>query len=698
MIKNYFAFQVLLFLSFLAISKSIVAQKESNIWYFGENAGLDFNGGPPVALTDGVLNSHEGCASISNSLGSILFYTDGENVYNKTHSLMPNGTGLIGSGYATQSAAIVPKPGSSSIYYIFTVYEGYWSNGLCYNEVNMTLDGGKGDITAIKNVELVIPVTEKITVARHQNGIDYWVITTSNNSSKFYSFLVTSAGVSLTPVTSTAGLVAPMPDGMGCMKSSPDGKFIAQVQSMGPANFELLKFDNSTGIVTDFIAEYSLPTFESFYGVEFSPDSKKFYVSEISFYHDGLFQYDLTSGIGSTILSSNVSVRSVVTSTSTTGSDAYAVGALQLAPDDKIYIAKWSGTFGGYKYLSCIPNPNALAPLCGYIDSAVYLGGRKCKLGLPNMIPKIPTNNPTITYSNLCANSSTSFSLSNVGLTSVVWNFGDPSSGTSNTSTTFTTSHTYNTAGVYTVNAVVSSATGTNIATSIITINNTPIVNLGDDSFLCPLSNTTLSISSTYTNYVWQNGITNNHNQIVSLPGKYWVTVTNECGTVSDTVIIKSLNKPTSNINDTTLCLPEGSFVFNIINNAQAPQTFLWHNNVTSSSNTIAEAGLYWVTITNQCGSVTDTFIVSGKDCELIIPNVITANNDNINDVFKIRGFELGQGSLNIFDRWGKSVYQTEKYYNDWRPTNLDDGVYFYIINYTLTNKSYKGFVTLFNK
>lgn len=161
MIKNHFAFQVLLFLSFLAISKSIVAQKESNIWYFGENAGLDFNGGPPVALTDGVLNSHEGCASISNSLGSILFYTDGENVYNKTHSLMPNGTGLIGSGYATQSAAIVPKPGSSSIYYIFTVYEGYWSNGLCYNEVNMTLDGGKGDITSIKNVELVIPVTEK---------------------------------------------------------------------------------------------------------------------------------------------------------------------------------------------------------------------------------------------------------------------------------------------------------------------------------------------------------------------------------------------------------------------------------------------------------------------------------------------------------------------------------------------------------
>ena len=59
--------------------------KEGNIWYFGEYAGLDFNSGSPVALTNGQLNTNEGCATISDNNGNLLFYTDGMTVYNKSH-------------------------------------------------------------------------------------------------------------------------------------------------------------------------------------------------------------------------------------------------------------------------------------------------------------------------------------------------------------------------------------------------------------------------------------------------------------------------------------------------------------------------------------------------------------------------------------------------------------------------------------
>jgi hypothetical protein len=113
-----------------------LAQKEGNIWYFGQNAGLDFNSGSPVALTDGMLNSIEGCASICDANGDLLFYTDGMTVYNKNHGVMPNGTGLLGNSSSTQSAIIVKKPMSNNLYYIFTV-DGISGNagGLNYSVV-----------------------------------------------------------------------------------------------------------------------------------------------------------------------------------------------------------------------------------------------------------------------------------------------------------------------------------------------------------------------------------------------------------------------------------------------------------------------------------------------------------------------------------------------------------------------------------
>tara|TARA_R110000823_G_scaffold38579_3_gene103829 strand:- start:353 stop:628 length:276 start_codon:yes stop_codon:yes gene_type:complete len=69
----------------------LTAQKEAAIWYFGENAGLDFNTGAPVTLLDGALSTREGCATISDNNVSLLFYTDGITVWNRNHQLINNG-------------------------------------------------------------------------------------------------------------------------------------------------------------------------------------------------------------------------------------------------------------------------------------------------------------------------------------------------------------------------------------------------------------------------------------------------------------------------------------------------------------------------------------------------------------------------------------------------------------------------------
>ncbi len=50
----------------------------ANIWCFDNGAGLDFSSGSPVAITNGALHTHEGCASMCDLNGNLLMYTDGD--------------------------------------------------------------------------------------------------------------------------------------------------------------------------------------------------------------------------------------------------------------------------------------------------------------------------------------------------------------------------------------------------------------------------------------------------------------------------------------------------------------------------------------------------------------------------------------------------------------------------------------------
>ncbi len=97
------------------------SQGEWNKWYFGFNAGVDFNSGSPIALTncnpwfDNLYYS----VSVSDSLGSLLFYSDGRYVFNKNHEVMPDGNTLYADG--RQGTFAFRKPGSQHIYYLFTM-------------------------------------------------------------------------------------------------------------------------------------------------------------------------------------------------------------------------------------------------------------------------------------------------------------------------------------------------------------------------------------------------------------------------------------------------------------------------------------------------------------------------------------------------------------------------------------------------
>ena len=519
----------------------LYAQKEANFWYFGAKAGLDFSMGNPVPLTDGQLDTQEGCSSISSATGSLLLYTDGVTVWNRAHGIMPNGTGLLGNSSSTQSAIIVPFPGTTDKLFIFTVD---WdasnpiggANGLRYSLVDMSLDGNLGDVVASeKNVELLAPVSEKVTAVSHSNGVDVWVIVNLFNTNSFYAYLVSNTGVSQTPVVSSAGDVVTQANSQGYMKISPDGTWL--VKANGSANsIEIFSFDATTGIVSNAFKGTGF-NLRKMYGVAFSPDSKRLYVSAWKSNPAGLYQYNLEAGNAQDILNSKVEISSVPS------------GALQLAPNSKIYAIK-----AGIASLAVINTPNELGAACNFQANGILLAGRNSNWGLPPFIQSFFHLELDFAFNNTCFGDSTQFHMiSSATADSVLWDFGDPASGINNFSKLTDPKHQFSSSGIYSVKLKVWTITVVDSIEYEVEIFDNPVVDLGNDTSFCSGSTYLLDAGAGYTTYLWS---TNENTQTIqaNAAGTYWVDVsTSATCTASDTIILTT-NPVYAFTVDTSIC------------------------------------------------------------------------------------------------------------------------------------------------
>lgn len=561
------------------------SQKETNIWYFGDHAGLDFNSGTPVALTNGEINTDEGCASICDFNGNLLFYTDGTWVYNKQHQVMPNGTGLMGAWTTTQSAIIVPKPYYPYLFYIFTLDWQANPNGLRYSIVDMTKLGGLGDVTT-KNILLQTPMTEKLTAVHHANGIDVWVIAHKWNSDAFYAYLVTSGGIS-PPVITNIGVTHTGNDVLtiGYMKASPKGDRLALVIRTGI--IEIFDFNNTNGILSNAINKTS-PPFTVYYGMDFSPDGKKLYISNQA-EDSAIWQFDLSSNIPSEILNSfsNVGMTSFAST--------YQNSSLQLAADGKIYSGRWNKG-----YLGVINNPNALGANCNFVSDAIYLSGSIGRGGLPNFIQSYLRENK-FQSENFCFGDTSFFTTKDsTGLDSVWWDFGDTTSGQQNFSSAFNTVHIFSSTGYFNITALYYSGGVADTAEQVIFIHPLPFIDLGNDTTLCNGKTKLLGTNNEQGTYhIWSNN-SNNPAIAVTTPGTYWVEEGNFCGVARDTITINYIGPPSVNLPD-ILNLCEGD---SVMLNASAPMSFyLWQDSSTASDFMVTLPGNYWVNITNACGA-----------------------------------------------------------------------------------------------
>jgi gliding motility-associated-like protein len=367
-----------LFLSFLLVSAgfNVSAQLENHIWCFGDSVVMDFSTNPPSLIAKASLNvattAYEGSASIADSSGNLLFYSDGMRVFTKNHTLMQNGSGLLGSYSDTQPASIVRKPGSANLYYIFfsSGVSIYRTGG--YAIVDMNENNGLGKVI-VKNVVFANKVAEGMVVIPHADAGKYWIVYNVLDTALFQAYLFDCSGVSNTPVISAGGVAIQFGLNITNLNVSHDYKKILATATYFDEAF-LLNFNNATGVLTP-QTTFNL-TFP--FGCCFSPNNQVVYFTH-SFYDQATFlainsvvQYDISSANNATILASKKILDTIIS-----GSNG-ELGQIRLAPNNQLYIARF-----GSQFMPTISNPNSVGLSCNYNRSGFSLAPNIAGLGLP---------------------------------------------------------------------------------------------------------------------------------------------------------------------------------------------------------------------------------------------------------------------------------------------------------------------------
>ena len=688
------------------ICNNAYAQKQNNQWRFGFGASIDFNSIPPsfpsgAALPTLVppLNGSfiEGTASIADRItGDLLFYTDGQTVWNAQNQPMPNGSELAGNTYLSSitGAVIVPVPQSCSKYYVFTIGDpenGY--DGLKYSVVDMELNNGLGDIiSGQKSIFLYQNQSQCINVYPKSTQDGYWVLTGDGTGLGIAAFEVNASGIDTIPVISQINTDAIT------FKINPQGTKLVTISENMTYGISLYNFDAATGILSDPINVPFVVPDDLLKYFEFSPNGQYLYATSDSYF----YQFDITSNNASAIQAS---------ATMITIPFSGSYGMPQLGPNGKLYVFK-------SPYVYQIENPNNQAASIGAITQLPT--NVTSFVTLPQWIYVLPDVGPSasiVNTSELCLQDSIPFSLQSAsGIVSITWNFDDPNSGNDNTSSLVNPTHLFSDTGTFSIQCIITLACSIDTIAKNLTINPHPVVNITTQLSGCDNSSgsatANVSQGSPEYSYVWSPGGSTSVS-IDSLPvGDYSVIVSDANGcTSSGSGSVGIVAVPQISV------LPENATITvgdSIQLSASGGLSYLWSppdylscSDCPSPMATPLVTTIYNVTGFDAAGCLNTalvTITVEERCDEVFIPTIFSPNGKGpqANETFCVFSNCADQFKLVIHNRWGEKIFESEDISQCWDGTfkgiEVQSGLYAYNLyvrqqNGTVVNKT--GTITL---
>jgi len=210
--------------------------------------------------------------------------------------------------------------------------------------------------------------------------------------------------------------------------------------------------------------------------------------------------------------------------------------------------------------------------------------------------------------------------------------------------------------------------------------------------------------------FQWTGGITSSdslYQTTVNSPTTFHVTITDACNETAENDVVVTFQPyvPLDYVVGTLDSTCSGSDAQVAIRGLDGfdPYVYSWSTGESGESILFPTSGSEMmtvdVTITDQClNDTTVTIDVPVKLCEVIPMNVMTPNNDGKNDFLTFINLEnYSPNKLAVYNRWGKSVYKTDDYQNDWDGDNYSEGTYYYVLEVGDKKGSvYKGTFTLF--
>ncbi|MCH7408207.1 gliding motility-associated C-terminal domain-containing protein [Belliella sp. DSM 111904] len=378
--------------------------QSNNIWYFGDGAGMDFNldpddpEGPMPRPVTHPQNIPAGTTTISDETGQVLFYTDGSTVWDLNGNVMQNGEDIGGSSQASEGVIAVPVPQEETMFYLFTTSTAAdGSSQVKYSLVDIKAENptGVGNVVTKDNF-LFSPATQHSSALAA--GDTTWVLFHELGNNTFRAYPVGALGIG-SPVFSSVGSTHGFNSGVGGMKFSPDGTKVAvTIQDGACSKVELFDFDQSSGQLT----EYALLDLgcdnDEVYGVEFSNDSDRLFVSYTGnggkveeFIIQSPSSEDEGDDCGSCLENASSSAERatcILDSRNDLGING-PIGAIQMGPLGDIYVAR-----PGQPYLGTIRPGSNCEQSTGTTEGFELLPGTSSNLGLPSFVQQSGSSIP----------------------------------------------------------------------------------------------------------------------------------------------------------------------------------------------------------------------------------------------------------------------------------------------------------------